>query len=256
MEHAPNLAPILRPRRQCGGARLSPGKAIRRGLSNEKRKLTVSAWVTLAIHCTTTRKRALTAPSIELIRESPCSPITVNHGRNMELPEAVEYLRKNKRSFYHFTDVRNLESIRRLGLLATAHLRAQEIVPVYGGNDISLEADRAFGVDHYVHLSFSPDHPLLYLAKKDQRIEQPRIIRVAPEVLLLEGVKICDGVSNKAGMVLGEPMQTLRGLDLVVLYFSCDWNDPEIKARRKVAKLYEVLVPSCVPIEYLSNIDG
>lgn len=155
----------------------------------------------------------------------------------MELPEAVEYFQKNNKWFYHFTDMRNLESIRKFGLFSTAKLGASQIVPVYGGNDVSLAADKAFGVDHYVHLSFSADHPLLHIARQAQRIEQPRVIRVAPEVLLLEGVKICDGVSNKAGMVLGEPMETLRKLDLDVLYFRCDWNDPAIKERRKIAKL-------------------
>lgn len=172
----------------------------------------------------------------------------------MTLEEIVGWYLANKLSFYHFTDTRNLDNIRKNGLMSKHLLDQEGTVAVCGGNEWSLQADNTCGMDKYVHLSFSPNHPLEYLARRDNRIEKSRFIRVAPEVLLVDGVKVCDRVANKAGTVPGAPLEMLRTLDLEVLYLRKDWNDPAIKERLKVARLYEVIVPHRIPVQYLSNL--
>jgi len=55
---------------------------------------------------------------------------------------------------YHFTDVSNLPSIRRLeGLFSTALLREADEEFCAGGDDASLALDTGCGMDRYVHLS-------------------------------------------------------------------------------------------------------
>src|SRR5438477_10882132 len=68
---------------------------------------------------------------------------------------------------YHFTDTRNLASIREHGgtySLEQIERRGIEI-PVFGGDDTSQDSDRSSGMDGYVHLCFRPHHPMEFRAK-------------------------------------------------------------------------------------------
>ena len=55
---------------------------------------------------------------------------------------------------YHFTDTRNLPSIKKLGGLYSRHQLKKMGLDGYhtGGNQWSLDADEMFGMEKYVHL--------------------------------------------------------------------------------------------------------
>lgn len=157
-------------------------------------------------------------------------------------------------TFYHFTDERNLPGIRQHGLLSTASLRAKGIpIAAPGGNDWSWEADARFGMDRYVHLCFFDSHPMEFRAKEAGRIAQTRFLKIDPAVVLLDGVRISLQVSNKAGAIIKPPAEALDEIDLEVIYTRTEWKDDAIKERLKVARLYEILVPDCVPLKYILN---
>jgi hypothetical protein len=81
-------------------------------------------------------------------------------------------------SFYHFTDTRNLPSIKAHGgLLPWSQIRGNVVAP--GGNDWSHDADAIKGQDNYVHLCFLPEHPMEFVARKDGRIQESRFLRSA-----------------------------------------------------------------------------
>jgi hypothetical protein len=154
--------------------------------------------------------------------------------------------------FFHFTDLRNLDSIRALGLLRYAELRRRRLeVPAAGGNDWSHEADTRSGLDEYVHLCLFSEHPMEYCAKAEGRIVQSRFLGISPEVIWHEGIRFTDNVSNKRGVELLTLTEASERLDFTVIYDRTDWRDPEIKARRKVAKRYELLVPSDIPTDII-----
>ena len=73
---------------------------------------------------------------------------------------------------YHFTDRRNLPSIRKHGGLypATKLAKKQIEVPAPGGNDWSRDADGMKGVDAYIHVCFRATHPMEYVARAEGRI--------------------------------------------------------------------------------------
>lgn len=170
-----------------------------------------------------------------------------------DIEKLVAILAKGGLGFYHFTDTKNLPSIRQHGLLSMRTLRASQIDTTCGGNDWSLDADRRFGMDAYVHLCFFSEHPMEWLARQDGRIEQSRFLRIAPEVLRIPGVLITDGVSNKADMK-PQPAEDMIGkLDLKVIYTRTDWKDPEVQERLKAARRCEVLVPDRVPVALIKN---
>jgi len=168
-----------------------------------------------------------------------------------KVEQLIGILGKARIPFYHFTDTRNLDSIREHGILSMTELRARGITPVTGGNDWSLEADARFGMDRYVHLCFLRQHPMEWNARQDGRIEKSRFLRIDPKVLTLDDVLMTDEVANKSGVVPKPANEIIPSLDFKVMYTRTDWKDPAIRDRRQRAKLYEILVPSRVPPELI-----
>ena len=172
-----------------------------------------------------------------------------------KIVKLVEILKKNRRYFFHFTDTRNIPSIRENGLISMRNLREGNIIIAPGGNDWSLEADRRSGMDAFVHLCFFDEHPMEYLATKDGRILQSKFLRILPDVLLSEGVLITDMVANRADALPKPAEEMIEKLDLKVIYTRTDWKDPKIQTRLKAAKRCEILIPKFVPTKFIRGLD-
>lgn len=154
---------------------------------------------------------------------------------------------------WHFTDRSNIESIIQYqGLLSLAESRRRTLtIPRPGGNEWSHGADENKGVDQYVHLAFLDDHPMLFIAKQDQRIIDPVWLKVSTAVLDHPDVRYTMDVSNKAGVPVLTAQQAINELDFEVLFTRTDWKDPEIQARRKIALKSEILIPTSVPLQMI-----
>jgi hypothetical protein len=163
----------------------------------------------------------------------------------------IDYLNKRGLSFYHFTDVRNLASIKANGLLSLRELRTREIQFTPGGNEWSHDADCHKGVDRHVHLSLTPNHPMEYVAKQEERIGVSQVLRIRPEILAAEQAKITLGVANAAGVPLLDVEEAILQLDFGALYPMSKWRDDETFERYKVARKGELLIPDRVPIEMI-----
>lgn len=92
---------------------------------------------------------------------------------------------------YHFTDRRNLESIRNLGGLHPYSMMAQKciVIPAPGGNDWSHDADARNGVDGDVHLCFRNNHPMEHVARQDGRVADTIFLEIHASVLQWPGVR-------------------------------------------------------------------
>jgi hypothetical protein len=159
--------------------------------------------------------------------------------------------RSSRRGFFHFTDTRNIPSIRTHGLLSLKRLQDEGLKPITGGNDWSLDADRRRGLDGYVHLCFHRSHQMEYAARERGGIDKSVFLRVAPEVLRIKGVLMSLDVSNQSGVKCLPPDDAIPQLDLDVLYKKLDWRDIEIRKRLKAAQRYEILVPDHVPVDLI-----
>ena len=152
---------------------------------------------------------------------------------------------------WHFTDGANIASIgRQGGLLPYAELRRRGVeIPAAGGNDWSHEADSWAGLDEYVHLALIPNHPMLYMAKKDGRIKQPCWLKIDVSILAVEGIRFTCEVANKSSAKLLTWEEAEDHVDWEVLFTRTDWSDPAIKARRQAAEKSQILIPGGVPLE-------
>ena len=93
--------------------------------------------------------------------------------------------RYNIKKLYHFTDRDNLENIiKHGGLFSWADCESRGInIPKPGGSDTSRALDRRDGLQKYVRVSFTTQHPMMYVAMNDGRISNPVILEIDPEVI-------------------------------------------------------------------------
>ena len=156
------------------------------------------------------------------------------------------------RFLYHFTDMSNLPSIARHGILSKQEARKRNVVvSVPGGNEWSQDADAYRGLEGYVNLCFTKDHPMCYKAQSEGRLPNPQYLPIDPDVLRFEGVKIALDVANKANTELFRVEEGLERLDKEVLYTRTAWKNPQILQRLRNAKKCEILVPTRVPINLI-----
>jgi len=151
---------------------------------------------------------------------------------------------------FHFTDCRNLHSIRQHGgLYPLSMLRENGIaIAAPGGNQWSHDADGLKGVDRFVHLCFFDNHPMEYVARREGRMQTTRFLSINPRVLLHADVRITLDVANKSGVPCLTVPEALDRMDLEAMYTNLDLRIPELQMRRRRVKKYEVLVPAPIAI--------
>ena len=155
--------------------------------------------------------------------------------------------------FYHFTDTRNIDSIREHGILSQRQLKEKNIDPVAcGGNDLSRKLAERMRLDDYVSLCFRSTHPLEFLARQRGDIKGATYLHVAPQVLALDGLMFSEGVSNGLSSKIVPIAAALDIIDFEVLYTHTDWATPDIQSRLQLMERSELLVPKKVPLSFIS----
>jgi hypothetical protein len=161
------------------------------------------------------------------------------------------------RSLFHFTDTRNLTSIRERGGLYSWQ-RLQEmgvVVDVPGGNDWSHDADALKGLDTYVHLCLRANHPMEYIARcREGRIERSLFLEIDRSVLDFDGVLFTEDVSNKRGVETRTLDEAEELIDFDVIDGNIDYQDQDHLARLRQVEKCEILVPDFIPIELIRNL--
>lgn len=158
--------------------------------------------------------------------------------------------------FYHFTDTRNVDSIRAFGgLKCLRALKKQQIdIVAPGGNDWSHETDESGGLDAFVHLCLRDQHPMEYIARQDGRILTAKYLRIHPSIVTAEGIRFTADVSNKSGVQLLTMSEAAEALDFEVIYSWTNWKDPEIQKQLRKAAKYELLIPEGIPLNMILNV--
>ena len=151
---------------------------------------------------------------------------------------------------WHFTDKANMSLIEENGgLLSLRNLKQRGVeLPCCGGNEWSQNQDFYKGLDRYVHLAFTDDHPMQYCAVKEHRFDSPIWLKIDSSVILDRRVKFCAGVANKTGAVLLESRQASRRINFNALYDHTDLRNPEKVTQWVEARKSEILVPDFIKI--------
>jgi hypothetical protein len=155
-------------------------------------------------------------------------------------------------AFYHFTDYHNLKSIKdNDGLYSWHYADSNSIVINFpGGDTLSRDLDKRYGLQDYVRVSFCIDHPMQYRLK--QRGRNLALLEVDIEVAYYENTIFCNINATDSSHQKGTAIT-----DLEKIKFSAtkrrfvSREDPDFKQHQA-----EVLVKTWIPLEHIKNINN
>ena len=154
---------------------------------------------------------------------------------------------------YHFTDRDNLESIiKNGGLYSWKDCEDKGIIIAKpGGSDQSRSLDKRDGLQNYVRVSFTPKHPMMFVAMSDGRISNPVVLEIDPAVVCWKETKYSDRNAAKTGAEVGEDIAALERIHFRTVKASAVFDLDEEEQPYYQA---EVLVKNFIPLEYIRNI--
>lgn len=160
----------------------------------------------------------------------------------------------NINTLYHFTDRANLPSIKRNGALYSWHYCVVNDIeiPKPGGDDLSRSLDRRYNLQNYVRVSFTKNHPMMYIALNQDRISNPVILEIDPDVIFWENTKYANKNATRNDVNIGSEIDDFKNIRFNIVkqlrYFDLSDDDkPYFQA--------EILVLEKIPIEFIKNID-
>lgn len=155
---------------------------------------------------------------------------------------------------YHFTDRSNIQSIiDNGGLYSWWSCEAKSIkINRPGGSSQSRSLDSYKGLGNYVRLSFTRNHPMMYVAQSDGRINNPVILEIDLSIVNLSTTKFSDRNATKNGAIIGTGFDGAQHIHFSVVTQRDHFN---LMPYEKEFYQAEVLVLEKVPISYIKNID-
>ena len=161
--------------------------------------------------------------------------------------EIINYLNsKGIKSFWHFTDASNLETIEKYGIQSLKNIQNKKIeVNRFGANSLSHNLDSYLGLDTFVHLAFIPENPMYYIAIKEGRILNPVWLEIDINILYHKKCCFYKTVANKNGAKC-HSFDRIKELDLNKM----NHNDFNIS---KEAKKAEILVKDFIDVKFIER---
>lgn len=148
---------------------------------------------------------------------------------------------------YHFTDVRNIQSIKKHGgLLSWHYCHTHGItIPCQGGDDVSRELDKKYGLEDYVRLSFCDEHPMAFRLK--QSGSNIVILRIKVDVALLKDTQFSNMNAADKRHTHGKNLAHLQMVDFdATRKHFLKSDDPNFKPHQA-----EVMVKTFIPLKYI-----
>lgn len=160
---------------------------------------------------------------------------------------------KEVKKLYHFTDRDNLESIiKNGGLYSWADCDEKGIsILKPGGGNLSRSLDARDGLQHYVRVSFVKDHPMMFVAMNEQRISNPVVLEIDPEVVWWQDSLYCNKNVTRNDASYGGSVEHFKQV-----HFDTVLKNRYFDLAEEERPFYnaEVMVKNFIPIQYITNI--
>lgn len=165
----------------------------------------------------------------------------------------LQYLRDNGvYHFYHFTDSRNVEMIKKYGGLYSWEYSKEHKIPVidYGGDNQSRELDARHGLQDYVRLSFCSDHPMAY--RKHQEGHSLVLLKIKIDVAALKNTLFSNTNAAANDHYHGLGFSALKRVNIRATQQNYVGRDNPIFHEHQA----ECMVKTFIPKEYIINIEN
>ena len=152
-----------------------------------------------------------------------------------------------------FTDRENLKSIiDNGGLYSWADCEAKGIkISKPGGGDLSKSLDRRDNLQNYVRVSFTAEHPMMYVAMNDGRITNPVVLEIDPEVIYDADTIFADRNATRNGANEGGSFDDFKKIHFDSVKARKHFD---LDAEEQPFYQAEVLVKNFIPLDKILNI--
>ena len=171
-----------------------------------------------------------------------------------EIKEILD--QNNIKTLYHFTDRDNLEVIiKNGGLYSWKDCEERGItIPKPGGGgpgSLSWSLDAKSGLQNYVRVSFTQQHPMMFVAMNEGRISNPVILEIDLEVLYDEETKYSDRNAARNGAKIGNGVEDFKRIHFQTIKAR---NHFDLDAEEQPFYQAEILVKNFIPLKFIKNI--
>ena len=122
----------------------------------------------------------------------------------LKVPNIVYLRDKGVTTLYHFTDLSNVKSIRKHGLMSAKNLSASDVHSRMNSNERFRQMDVEAGLQDYVRLSLCSKNPMMYVALKEGRISDPVLLKISLQVVTRPNVMCSDMNATHREAKVGE----------------------------------------------------
>ena len=156
---------------------------------------------------------------------------------------------------YHFTDRDNLESIIKNGGLYSWMDCDRKGIKINkpGGSLESRQLDSSRKLEDYVRVSFTTQHPMMYVAMRDGRISNPVILEIDPEIIYWKDTcySNMNATIHRITPNIGDTFSDFKQIHFQSVKVYKHFDLPEEEQPYFQA---EILVKNFIPLEYIKNI--
>lgn len=154
--------------------------------------------------------------------------------------------------FYHFTDVSNLMSIKKLGGLYSWYYCEQNniSIPDAGGDYQSRGLDQRQGLEDYVRLSFCSDHPMAW--RKQQEGSTLVLLKIKIDVAAFKDTQFSNVNAAANDNRHGKSLEDLHRVNIAATQQRYVSRENPIFHEHQA----ECMVKTFIPIEYITNINN
>lgn len=153
---------------------------------------------------------------------------------------------------YHFTNRKNIDSIKRHGICSIDKLKQMNIQTHFSSTFMSREIDKHKQMSNYVHLGYEKHHPMLFSALAEGRLYEYTILMVSLEVLLLKSTVYSDINAASSTATFSSDIQFFLSLPFTVFHNKSYLN---LTPQEKKFFQAEVLVERQIKTENILNIN-
>jgi hypothetical protein len=155
-------------------------------------------------------------------------------------------------TLFHFTDKANLKSIKKHGgLYSWQHCISNKIhIPSPGGNELSRNLDKNKGLEDYVRVSFTRNHPMMFV--EHTRDKNNIILEIDSEIAYLKSTLYSDVNANRNSAIIGKDLSDLKRIRFDLFKYP---NHFKLSEDDRPYYQAEILVKNHIPSKYIKNLN-
>ena len=162
-------------------------------------------------------------------------------------------LKSQDLKLFHFTKKKNIESIKKNGILSADAIETLGICSKYASSQESRQIDKQMGLSDYVRLSFVKNHPMMFASMTAYGLN-PIILEINPLIALMPNIFFSDRNTLKSGANIGPNATDLTKVDFQIINSNIPYyNLPDVKSKNSYQA--EVLVKHRIGPEFILNLN-